>query len=201
MDLRNKNPNKKKARFSITEITNQDFSKFLNKFKNSPYLVYKSKQVYNEPTEAWLFLIKQITKLMKIKRHIWTNYFTLGVNETIGHVNKAIQYEESESNTKMTTYTDKYKQTSSAYGMKGKENTSNTSKKKENTQGGYVCIYEYEKICISTFERACTAQETTNSKIKQMLESLNSETKKLRATNQDLRTYIHSAKKESAAYP
>ena len=48
LTLRTKNPNnKQKARFYITEITNQDF----RKFNNSPYIGYKSKQVNNEPTE------------------------------------------------------------------------------------------------------------------------------------------------------
>ena len=41
----------KKARFDITDITKQDIRKLLNKFDNFPYLVYKIKQVYNEPTE------------------------------------------------------------------------------------------------------------------------------------------------------
>ena len=50
--------NKQKARFSITDITNKDFRKFLKNFNNSPYLGYKSKQDRNEPTEAYLFLIK-----------------------------------------------------------------------------------------------------------------------------------------------
>ena len=46
--LNTKSPNKElKARFSITEITNQDFRKLLKKLNNSPYLVYKSKQVHN----------------------------------------------------------------------------------------------------------------------------------------------------------
>ena len=59
LDIRNKYSNKKqKARFSINEITNQYFIKLRKKFKNSPYLGYKSKQVHNEPTEAYLFLIK-----------------------------------------------------------------------------------------------------------------------------------------------
>ena len=50
-NLSNKRSNKKqKARFSMTVITNQDFKKFLKKFKNSPYLGYKIKQVHNEPT-------------------------------------------------------------------------------------------------------------------------------------------------------
>ena len=69
--LRTKSQNKKqKARFAITEITNQDFRKFLNKFNNAPYIGYKIKQVRNEPTEAYFFPIKNITKLMKSKRNI-----------------------------------------------------------------------------------------------------------------------------------
>ena len=71
MNLRTKRSNKKqKARFSITDITNQAFRNFLKKFKNSPYLGYKSKKVHNEATEAYFFLIKQITKLIKSKRHV-----------------------------------------------------------------------------------------------------------------------------------
>ena len=51
--IRKKSPNKKQmARFSITNIKNQDLRKFLKKFKNSPYLGYKRKQVHNEPNEA-----------------------------------------------------------------------------------------------------------------------------------------------------
>ena len=39
LDLRTKISNKKeKARFSIDNINNQDFRKFLKKFNNSPYL-------------------------------------------------------------------------------------------------------------------------------------------------------------------
>ena len=67
LTLSTKIPNKKKnSRFSITDITNQYFRKFLKKFKNSPYLGYNSKQVHNEPTESYFFLIKYITKLIKI---------------------------------------------------------------------------------------------------------------------------------------
>ena len=69
INLRTKRSNKKqKSRFAINDITNQDFRKLLRKFNNSPYLGLKSKQVHNEPTEAYLFLIKQITKLMNNKR-------------------------------------------------------------------------------------------------------------------------------------
>ena len=52
MVLRKKRSNnKQKARFAITDITNQVFRNFLKKFKNSTYLGYKDKQVHNEPTE------------------------------------------------------------------------------------------------------------------------------------------------------
>ena len=61
--------NKQRSRFAISEITNQDFRKLLRKFNNSPYLCCKIKQFYNETTEAYFFLIKNITKPMKTKRH------------------------------------------------------------------------------------------------------------------------------------
>ena len=44
--------NKQNTRTYITTITNHDFRKFLKDINNSPYLGYKKKQVYNEPTEA-----------------------------------------------------------------------------------------------------------------------------------------------------
>ena len=50
--LSSKKSNKKQSsRFAITDINNQYFSKLLKKFKNSPYLGLKTKQVHNEPTE------------------------------------------------------------------------------------------------------------------------------------------------------
>ena len=53
LGISTKTPNKKqKAMFDITDITNQDFRKLLNKFNNSHYLCCNSKQVHNEPTES-----------------------------------------------------------------------------------------------------------------------------------------------------
>ena len=72
---------KQKARFSVTGITNQYFRHFLKKFKNSPYLGYKSKKVHDEPTEAYFFLIKPITRIMKSERRYRPNFVKLGVNE------------------------------------------------------------------------------------------------------------------------
>ena len=66
LDLRTKRSNKKqKDRFSITDINIQDFRKFINNFNNLPYLGNKSKEVHNEPTQAYLFLTNQITNLIK----------------------------------------------------------------------------------------------------------------------------------------
>ena len=48
MSLRTKRPKDKKRRFYITDITKQIFRKLINKFNNSYYLGYKSKQVPNE---------------------------------------------------------------------------------------------------------------------------------------------------------
>ena len=72
LDISTKMPYKKQqAGFSITAINNQDIREFLKSFNNYPYIGYKKKQVYNEPTEACIFLIKQITKLIKSKRRVW----------------------------------------------------------------------------------------------------------------------------------
>ena len=126
-DLRTKSSNKKqKERFAITDINNKDFIKLLKKFKNSPYIGWKSKQVYNKPNEAYFFLIKHITNIMKNKRWVQPKILKLGVNkairnfnETIGHVKKVIQSEELESNNKTTMCKDKDKQIYSAYDTKG----------------------------------------------------------------------------------
>ena len=105
MYLRTKIPNnKQKSRFAITDITNQDFKTLLKKFKNSYYLGYKIKQVHNEPTEAYLFPIKQITKLLECGRRIRYNFVQIFVNKTIwrtnedtGQANEAIQSSKLES--------------------------------------------------------------------------------------------------------
>ena len=131
LDLRTKNSNKKqKAMFYITDITNQYSRKFLKIFNYSHYLGYKIKQVHNKPTGAYFSLIKQINNITKseINVQIHTNFVKSGVNKkvihankTIGHINKAIQFEEWERNNKTTTCVDKDRQTSSAYNIKGKE--------------------------------------------------------------------------------
>ena len=54
----------------FTLITNQGFRKFLNKFKSSTYLGYKSKQVHNETTKDYFFIITHINKLIEINRHV-----------------------------------------------------------------------------------------------------------------------------------
>ena len=97
MALRTKSMNKKqKARYSVTDITNQDLRKLLKGFTNSPYLGYKNKQLHNEPTEDLFLLIRQVSNIIKIKTHVWicnkgvkldvdkTNC----VNKTIVHVNQ-----------------------------------------------------------------------------------------------------------------
>ena len=91
LSLSTKGSNKKqKARFSITDSTDQDFSKLLKNFKNSPDLGYKSKQVHNEPSESYFLLIKHITKLIKIERCVRSNFGNFVINETIGQINKQL---------------------------------------------------------------------------------------------------------------
>ena len=81
--------------------------------------------------------MKHITKIMKIERPVWSNFLKssvnkpiLHVNETIGHVNKAIQSEKFESKNEITTCRDKDRQTSGPYDIKGIENTSRISENK-----------------------------------------------------------------------
>ena len=74
-----------------------------------------------------------------------TNFVKYGVNETIGNVNKAIQYDELERINVTNTCTDKYKQITRAYDIEDKENTSSTSKKKEKEHDVFVRIYECGK--------------------------------------------------------
>ena len=116
LDIRTKRSNKKQnSRFSITDINNQDSRNLLKKFDNSPYLGWKIKQVYNESTETYFFLIKHINELTKSKKHVRPNFVKSGVNETIehinettGHVNKEIQSQELESKNETTTCVNKY---------------------------------------------------------------------------------------------
>ena len=106
------------------------------------YPGYKKKQVRNEPTEAYFFLIKQVSKRIKIKKHVWiiTKRVKLKVNKTIGHVNQTTQYgislmHEKELEIINITITcdkeaNKHKETSSTYGNKGEEKTFRTSERK-----------------------------------------------------------------------
>ena len=77
LDLSTKRLNKKQqARFTITEITKQDFRMLLKKFNNSPALCHNSKQVHNEPTKDYFFLIKHITN--SPRHHVgWKNILLL----------------------------------------------------------------------------------------------------------------------------
>ena len=120
--FRNKrSENKQKARFYITDITKKYFRKLRKRLNHSSYPGYKSKKFHNELMDAYFFLIKNITKLMKIERHVrlHTNFVKSGVNEKIGHVNGAIQSDELESINITHTCADKDKQTSIAYDIKG----------------------------------------------------------------------------------
>ena len=107
----------------------------LKKFKNSNDLGYKDKQVQSEPTEAYVFLIKHITKITKRESCVRTNFVKSGINKTIRHINKTIRHineeiqsEELEINKKTTTCADKDKQNSSAYDNNGEKKTSSMSK-------------------------------------------------------------------------
>ena len=98
--LRTKSPNKiQNVGFSITDITYQDFRKMIKGLNYITYIGYKKKQFHNKPTKSYLFLIIHVSKQIKSKKHV--QLCTKGVkleinkikfiNNTIRHVNKAIQ--------------------------------------------------------------------------------------------------------------
>ena len=63
------------------------------------------------------------------------------------------------------------KETSSAYDIKVKEKTPSTSKKKEKSSGGYVCMYRCgNNLLYSKYEHMCASQETTITVIKLILD-------------------------------
>ena len=65
----------------------------LRDFKISPYIGYTNKQVHNEPTEAYLFIIRIVFKQIKIKKHVQlrTKRVKLDVNKKIGNFNETIK--------------------------------------------------------------------------------------------------------------
>ena len=53
LDISTKIQNKKqKAKFFVTDVTNQNFRNFLKNFGDSPYLGYNSKQIHDELIKA-----------------------------------------------------------------------------------------------------------------------------------------------------
>ena len=127
------------------------------------------------------------------------------IKETIGHINKAIQSEELESNNKTTMWKDKDKHTMSAYGIEEEKKNPSTSEKKEKAQDRYDHLYEYGKLfCTSIFEGACVAQENFINKMKEVLDIYKYEIKELHVINWHMQEHIDSFNEESesfAGYP
>ena len=77
-----------------------------------------------------------------------------------------------------------------------------TPKEKEKARDGYALISECgNHLLQTTYEHVWSAQETTISQKKYMVESFNSKRNKTCSTNRDMQTYIDSVKMEHAAYP
>ena len=65
----------------------------------------------------------------------------------------------------------KHKETLSVHDNKDKENTSETSKNKEQARDGYICMYECGKHFFHlTYERVCTEMDTKTRKTKEIAE-------------------------------
>ena len=72
MAISTKMPEKKqKTRTAITDITNEYFGRFFKEFNNSPYRGYYRKMVHSEQAEACFLLFNNISKPIKINKHIW----------------------------------------------------------------------------------------------------------------------------------
>ena len=99
LDLITKITNKKlSAGFTITGVTNQYFRKFLKKFNNSPDIGYNKKQVHNEPTEAYFFLIKHISKIMKIVRHVQPKFLNQASTKQLDTPTKQLDTSKNQYN-------------------------------------------------------------------------------------------------------
>ena len=90
-----KSKQRKNAKTSITDITDQYFRQFIKEFLKPPNVCYKKKKAHIEPTKAYLFLIKQFYKRIKSKNHVWprTKIVKSDSNKKIGQVNKKFNLE------------------------------------------------------------------------------------------------------------
>ena len=84
----------------------------------------------------------------------------------------------------------------SAYDNKGEEKTPRTPEKKEKSCDSYVRMYECVKHFLhSTYERACTAQDTAVNKMIEIAEIYNYKREEIRAINWNIRVHIDSSYK------
>ena len=60
--------NKKKVRTANNDTFPQYFMRLLGQFKYIPYIGYRKRQVKNEPTEYYFFLVLKKTALLKNKK-------------------------------------------------------------------------------------------------------------------------------------
>ena len=67
---RSKSNNKQNLRTDTTDVDLQNKIDILEEIKLLPYQGYRRKQSKNKPTESYSFQVKQISKLLKIKKHI-----------------------------------------------------------------------------------------------------------------------------------
>ena len=54
----------KKARYSIKNVSKKDHSKIIKEFEKLPYDVYEKKRPKHEPTDSFLYLVRELAKCM-----------------------------------------------------------------------------------------------------------------------------------------
>ena len=67
---RRRSNRKQKSRTANNDVVLQYFMNLLENFNDFSYLEYRKRQIKYEPTEAYLFLVKQMYQLLNNKKHI-----------------------------------------------------------------------------------------------------------------------------------
>ena len=67
---RRRSKNKQKARNATTDDAFQKFVEILEEFKDVPCPGYSMKQEKKQPNESYYFLVKQVSKLLKINKQV-----------------------------------------------------------------------------------------------------------------------------------
>ena len=74
ISTRKRSNNNKKVRTSTNDVALQKIGEILESFKDIPHPVYMRNQSKNQPTKSYSFIVKHISKVLKIKKPCSTTY-------------------------------------------------------------------------------------------------------------------------------